>query len=92
MIVEISVIPLGVMSLSKYIAQIIKILDEENIKFEINPMGTIFVLSKFAELGKILERIDDVLIKMGSIRNYYVIKIDTKNDMDRRVKSVLKKL
>ncbi|HDN74371.1 MAG TPA: thiamine-binding protein, partial [Archaeoglobus sp.] len=48
--------------------------------------------SKFAELGKILERIDDVLIKMGSIRNYYVIKIDTKNDMDRRVKSVLKKL
>ncbi len=96
MIVELSVVPIGVgESLSFYIAKVLEIIKKSGVKYDLNPMGTVFEVEGFSELTKILEKIDEAMIKLGSGRNYYVVKIDRrvrKSSMEQKVKSVIEKL
>lgn len=96
MIVEISVVPVGVgESLSKYVAEVIKILKEKNIKHELTAMGTILELNSFSELCEILEEINEKLFSLDSPRNYFVLKIDVRKKggkMENKVRSVLEKI
>lgn len=94
MIVELSVVPIGVgESLSQYVAKALEILEKAGVKYDLNPMGTCFEIESFDELAEILRQIDQALAE--SPRNYYVVKIDKRargGRMDAKVKSVLEKL
>ncbi len=96
MIVEISVVPIGVgESLSKYVAEVLKILEERGLKYQLTPMGTIVELEEFDELCRLLKDFDSKLFEMGSKRNYYVLKIDNRikgSSMEYKIKSVLEKM
>lgn len=94
MIVEISAVPVGVgQSLSRYVAEVIRILEKRNLKFQLNPMGTVIEIESFSDLGDLLNEIDSKLYELGSSRNYYVIKIDSaKKKMEEKLSSVIEKL
>ncbi len=94
MIVEISAVPIGVgTSLSRFVAEVIKIIEKKGLKHQLNPMGTVLEIDDFDELCELLKEIDTRLHELGSARNYYVVKIDSaRKKMDDKVKSVLEKL
>jgi len=98
MIVEISVVPIGVgESLSLYIAEALKIIEKEFENYRITPMGTVVEVENFASLGNVLDKITEKLVTMGVPRVYFVVKSDyrvKKTTMDykvEKVKSILKK-
>ncbi len=96
MIVEISVVPIGVgESLSSYITEAVKVLREKGIKYDITPMGTVIEIETFPELGELLEDIRKKLESMGVSRIYFSVKVDWRKkatDMEYKVKSVKSKL
>ncbi len=96
MIVEISVVPIGVgESLSNYISEAIKVIKEKNVKYELNPMGTVIEVNSFLELGEILDEMRERLEKTGVPRIYFTVKVDWRKkatDMEYKVKSVQEKL
>ncbi len=95
-VVEISAVPIGAgASLSRFIAEVLRVLEERGIKYQLNPMGTVFEIEDYAELCEVLKNFDKVLFEAGSERNYYVIKVDSRpsgGGMDQKVKSVMEKL
>ncbi len=96
MIVEISVISMGVgESQSRYVAEVLKVLKEKNVKFEVNPMGTVLEVKSFKELGEILDTVLNRLKEIGVPRIYVAVKADWRREekgMEYKVKSVLEKL
>lgn len=94
MIVEISAVPIGVgESLSTYVAEVLKIIKQKGLKHQLTSMGTIVELNDFDELCSLLKEFDKRLTELGSRRNYYVIKIDSKKTtMEDKVKSVIDKI
>ena len=95
MIVEISVIAFASESQSKFVAEVLKVLKEKNLKFELNPMGTVIEIEDFSILSDILKEIVDRLEKMGVPRIYINVKIDwrkKRRSMEEKVKSVLEKV
>jgi len=96
MLAEISVVPVGSgESLSKYIAEVLKLLEEEKIKYELTSMGTVVELNNYVELGFLLEKINDKMLEMGVGRVYMVIKTDFRlkgGSIDQKKKSVIEKL
>ncbi|RUM33309.1 MAG: thiamine-binding protein [Archaeoglobus sp.] len=96
MIVELSVVPIGVgESLSKYISDVLRLLEERGVKYQLNPMGTVVELEAFSELGELLEDIRKHLEMKGAPRIYFVVKIDWRKkgtSMEYKIESVKKKL
>lgn len=96
MIVEISVVPIGVgESLSKFVAEVIKIIEDSGYKYQLTPMGTIVEIENFEELGRLLDRINEDLVIKGVPRIYTVIKADHRvkaTSMEHKVESVMEKL
>lgn len=96
MIAEISVVPIGVgESLSKYVAEALRVISEKGLKYELSSMGTSIEINSFEELGKILQEINDRIMKMGVGRVYFVVKIDSrakKGSIEQKKKSVEEKL
>jgi len=95
---EISVIPLGTgkISVSSYVAEILKYLQKQKgIHFELNGMGTI-VTGKIERLMTVAAAVHRIPFTKGAKRVYTVIKLDERKDKDQRpidkVASVLKKL
>ena len=77
MIVEISIVPIGVgESLSSYVAEALKVIKERCKSYKLTPMGTIVEVESFGDLGEILDEIVERLTKMGVPRVYTVIKSD----------------
>ncbi|RKD34273.1 MTH1187 family thiamine-binding protein [Thermohalobacter berrensis] len=97
-IVEVTIVPLGTgdTSLSRYVAKCHEILKrEEEIKYQLTPMGTIIE----GDLDKILSTIrkmHEVPFGEGAKRVSTQIKIDDRRDketsMERKVKAVESKL
>lgn len=96
-IVEISVIPIGVgKSLSKYIAEAVKTLRELKVKYKLTPMCTIYEAESIKEAFEIATKIHEAVFKAGARRVMTSIKIDDRRDikigMEDKVKSVMEKL
>lgn len=97
-VVETTIVPIGTgsTSLSKYVADCHKILQEEKrIKYMLTPMGTIFE----GELDIILEvirKMHEVPFNEGAARVSTIIKIDDRRDktgtMEQKVSAVEEKL
>lgn len=97
-IVEATIVPLGTgsTSISKYVADFHKMLQQEQrIKYQLTPMGTIFE----GELDVILEvirKLHESPFAKGAMRVSTIIKIDDRRDkpasMEQKISSVEDKL
>ncbi len=93
MIVEVSVVPVGTgeTSVSSYVKAAIKIIEETDLDYEINSMGTC-VQGEWDEIFSTLKAVHDELAKMGCNRIVTTVKIDDRRDkfstMDAKVAAV----
>jgi uncharacterized protein (TIGR00106 family) len=93
MIVEVSVVPIGTgeTSVSSYVRAAIKIIEETDLEYEINSMGTC-VQGEWDEIFSTLKAVHDELAKMGCNRIVTTVKIDDRRDkfgtMDAKVAAV----
>ncbi len=96
-LMEISVVPLGTgsTSLSKYVAQIVRILQEEGFSYTLTDMGTI-IEGPVEQLFHLARRLHEAPFTAGVKRVYTSIKIDDRRDKEvhlgEKVKSVEGKL
>ncbi len=96
-IVEFSIAPLGVSeSISRYVAEAIRVLEAEGVKYQLTPMCTIFEVENIEDAFKIIVKAHNAVLKAGAKRVLTSIKIDDRRDVERKmedkVKSVLDKL
>ncbi|MEA1993842.1 MAG: MTH1187 family thiamine-binding protein [Euryarchaeota archaeon] len=95
MILEVSISPLGKKSLSKYVAEVIRVFDEEGLNYELNPMGTI-IEGEWDEVMPAIKRAEERVFAIGAERVSIQIKIDDRRDKkvkkEEKVRSVKKKL
>jgi uncharacterized protein (TIGR00106 family) len=96
-IMEISVIPMGTKtpSISEYVAEAIKVLEKEGVKYEVTAMGTI-VEGELKGLLELAVRMHQAVIDKGVARVVTTIKLDDRRDKplstEGKVKSVQEKL
>ncbi len=92
-IVELSVVPIGTgeTSVSSYVKAAIKIIEENDLDYQVNPMGTC-VQGEWDEIFSTLKAVHDQLAKMGCNRIVTTVKIDDRRDkyetMDAKVAAV----
>ena len=97
-IAEFSVIPLGLKetSLSKYVAEAIKIVKDSGIKYQLTPMGTILEDDSLERILSVIQRVHNALFELGIPRLLTRISIDERRDVSRtmesKVESVLRRL
>jgi uncharacterized protein (TIGR00106 family) len=97
-IVEISIVPLGTKtpSVSQYVARAIKVLEKENdMKYEITPMGTI-VEGDLDRILAVVRKMHEEVFGEGVARVSTTVKIDDRRDkaqgMKDKVDSLKRKL
>ncbi len=97
-VVEVSIVPLGTKtpSVSKYIAQAVKILQgEEGIKYEITAMGTI-IEGDLGRLLSLVRKMHEAIFDSGVMRVVTTVKIDERRDkastISSKVESVKEKI
>jgi len=94
---EVSVVPLGTgsASLSKYIAECVKAMDEAGIKYTLTPMGTV-IEGSVEEILETVRMIHRIPLNHGASRVLTRVVIDERRDKDataqQKVESVKKRL
>jgi uncharacterized protein (TIGR00106 family) len=80
-ILEISVVPIGTpgTSVSSYVADCIRILKQEKVKYELSAMGT-NIEGNLKDLLKIALRMHEEPFKKGALRVLTTLKIDDRRD------------
>lgn len=96
-VVEVCLIPIGTKetSVSKYVAEAEKILMAEEVKYKLNPMGTVIEADADKAL-EVIRKMQESVFDKGADRVYSVIKMDDRRDkkssMEQKIKSVEDKL
>jgi uncharacterized protein (TIGR00106 family) len=97
-IAEVTVVPLGTetTSLSSYVAKCQDVLaEDEEIEYELTPMGTI-IEGELSHLLKVIEKLHEVPFKEGAGRVTTNVKIDDRRDKEasraQKLKSVQDKV
>jgi len=96
--VSIKVIPVGVgTSLSRYIARVVALLEENGYKPIVTPDNTVVQVRDLSEIGVIVRKIHDELYSMGVTRIVTLVTIDDRRDREEelpqeKVQRVLQKL
>lgn len=97
-ILELTLVPVGTQttSLSKYVAKAFdNVRNKENIKVELNPMGTVME-GDIDELLKAVRDMQEAVFNEGADRVYSVIKIDDRRDkkasFEQKINSVKERL
>jgi uncharacterized protein (TIGR00106 family) len=96
-ILEISVVPIGTKetSLSSYVAECLKILKKEKIRYELSSMGT-NLEGDLNELIRAALKMHQVPFKKGALRVLTTLKIDDRRDkkgtLSGKKRAVQKKL
>ncbi len=96
MIVELSVIPIGVgTSLSEYIAEVTKIIQESSLRYEPHLMGT-NIEGEWDEIMPLVKRCHEGLYQKGVLRISTVLRISDRRDkpytMEGKMESLERKL
>ncbi|WP_461863625.1 MTH1187 family thiamine-binding protein [Thermococcus sp.] len=95
-IIEFVIVPLGEISLSRYVAEVVKFLEKKGVKYQLTPMATIIEVPTVGEGLRIIEEAHELMFKIGAKRVSTSIRIDDRRDRERKmedkVKSVLKKV
>ena len=81
MIVEVSVVPVGTgeTSVSSYVRAAVKVIEETDLEYQINSMGTC-LQGEWEEIFSTLKAVHDELAKMGCNRIVTTVKIDDRRD------------
>jgi uncharacterized protein (TIGR00106 family) len=93
MIVEVSVVPIGTgeTSVSSYVRAAVKVIEETDLEYQINSMGTC-IQGEWDEIFSTLKAVHDELARMGCNRIVTTVKIDDRRDkyntMDAKVAAV----
>ena len=96
-IMDISVVPVGTESpsVSQFVAECVKILDDKGVKYEVTSMGT-QVEGQVGELLKLAEELHRAPFAKGAQRVVTTIKIDDRQDkelkMEGKIETVHKRL
>lgn len=80
-IVEVSIVPLGTSdtSLSKYVARVLEVVEESQLKYEITAMGTI-LNGSIEEILPVVAKMHEKCFEEGVKRVLTLIKIDDRRD------------
>ncbi|MCS7111820.1 MAG: MTH1187 family thiamine-binding protein [Ignisphaera sp.] len=95
---ELRVVPIGTSStsLSTYVAEALKVLEELNVRYTLTPFGTCIEVSDFSELASILDRISKRLSSLGVRRMVIDVAMDVRYDkqisLESKVRSVEEKI
>ena len=86
-IVEISIVPLGTgsTSMSAYVADCIKVLDQSGLNYELHGMGTI-IEGQMEELFAVIQKMHEVPFVKGAKRVSTSIKLDDRRDKKGTIK------
>jgi uncharacterized protein (TIGR00106 family) len=96
-ILEISVVPIGTggTSLSAYVADCLRILKKEKVRYELSPMGT-NIEGSLKDLFKVALKMHQTPFKKGALRVITNLKIDDRRDkrgtLEGKKKAVQNKL
>ena len=94
---EVTVVPMGTgsPSLSKYVAEVLKVVKESGIKYQLTPMGTILE-GDLDEIFSLVRRMHEVPFSEEIKRVVTTLKIDDRRDkpltMESKVKAVTSKM
>ncbi len=94
---EINIIPLGTKtpSVSSFIVNALKILEEYGIKYELTAMGTI-VEGDIEKIFDLAKKMHNSVFEKGSLRVVTTVKIDERRDkksgIERKVEAVKERL
>jgi len=90
-IAALSVFPVGEgTSLSRYVKESLKALEETGLKFEPSAMATIIEAKNLDELFSAVRKAHEAQLKMGAKRVYMVLTIDDRKDKEATMESKLK--
>jgi len=89
-IAQFSISPVGKeISLSKYVRELVKILKNSNIKYDINPMSTTVEINDLISLFNLIEKLNEKLFNLGVKRVITDLKVDYRIDKDATMESKL---
>ena len=95
-IVEFVIVPLGEKSLSRYVAEVVKLLERKGVKYQLTPMSTIIEVPTVKEAFGIIEEAHELMFKLGASRVSTTVRIDDRRDKERKmedkVESVMEKV
>lgn len=96
-LMEIAMFPTDVgESKSKYVAEVLKVIDKSGLEYQLTPMATIVEAESVEELSSLIPKMYEALEKMGVGRVYSVVKFDIrpgkKNRLEQKVRSVKERL
>jgi uncharacterized protein (TIGR00106 family) len=92
---EISIYPVGTNSTSAsfYIAKAIESIQKiENLRYQINPMGTVLESSSMDIIYEAAKKMMEVVHNLGVNRVEVVLKVDSRNDKQIRMEDKLKSI
>jgi uncharacterized protein (TIGR00106 family) len=95
-IVEISIVPLGTgsTSVSHYVAECLKVLDDSGLHYELHGMGTL-VEGALEPLFAVIQKMHEVPFQKGAQRVVTTVKLDDRRDkpssIQEKVASVIRK-
>lgn len=90
-VVEVSILPLGTgtPSMSRYVADVLKVLKESNLKHELTAMGTI-IEGDLDEVLKWVRKMHEVPFREGAKRVVTTIEIDDRRDKELTIEGKIK--
>jgi len=93
-LMEVTIVPLGTgsCSISKYIAQAVRVLQgEEDVKYELTAMGTI-IEGDLERLLALVRKMHEAVFDAGAMRVVTMIKIDDRRDKTSSASSKIESL
>ncbi|MGQ9569894.1 MAG: MTH1187 family thiamine-binding protein [Thermodesulfovibrionales bacterium] len=95
MLVEVSIIPIGIgSSIGDKLAEVLKIIDESGLPYKVNPVGTV-IEGEWDEIMRLIKKCHKTVMKTGE-RAITTITIDDRkgkpNRIEEKVKSIEKRL
>jgi len=92
-IVELNVIPLGVgVSVSEYLVPALRVLENLDVKYETNPMCTVFESENVEKALDIIKEVHNAVFNGEVKRLVTTVKIDDRRDVKRSMKEKLESL
>lgn len=96
-IVEVSIVPIGVAgtSLSRYVAETVKVLQGTSLDYQVTAMGTI-ISGDLGTIWEALQQMHESCFEQGAVRVLTQIKMDDRRDRvaspEQKVHAVMDKL
>ncbi len=87
-IVELSIVPIGTKStsLSSYVAECLKVLQDSGLTYEVHGMGTI-IEGDLEALFQVILKMHEVPFEAGALRVVTSIKLDDRRDKEASAKA-----